>query len=536
MTPDASAQPTQLGNYDVLAKIAEGGMGTVYKARHRFTGETVAIKVIAPGTARNPVILQRFEREFLAAKVLEHPNVVRAIEYCGTGPNPFLVMEYVDGDSLGQRVERNGPIPEGEAVRLIAQICDGLQRAHKQGLVHRDVKPDNILVTREGVAKLTDMGLVKEVDGDLNLTKTGRGLGTPHYMAPEQFRNAKGVDARGDIYSLGATLYAIVTGTVPFENANPLDCWMKKIRNEFPAPKELNPKVSDRVDWAIRRAMSAEASQRPASCREFLEDLTGQSRGSGPIQPVAAASQDMWYMVYRDEAGKTHTVKGGTDAIRNALKDGLLGDASAILVGRSKVGQFQPLHSVPEFRDLVVAPAPLPLSEVMSRRSGSVPRPAPHPQPASDGAVDLGALPPDGPGASSSRSGRTGSTSGRYSGPPSGRSSASQPPGRYTPTPQPTGTPIGGIPRPKSPSSARATPYPPYSATPSPYDETAHYETEVPTPTPLSVPVPANRPRRPQTQAEGRAGKKPFDWTPVMMVLVALVSAAVGYYFFMFMR
>ena len=121
-------------------------------------------------------------------------------------------MEFVDGESIGQRIERAGAVPEAEAVRLIAQVCEGLQRAHKQGLVHRDVKPDNILVTRDGVAKLTDMGLVKDVEGDLNLTKTGRGLGTPHYMAPEQFRNAKTVDVRGDIYSLGATLYAMVTG------------------------------------------------------------------------------------------------------------------------------------------------------------------------------------------------------------------------------------------------------------------------------------------------------------------------------------
>src|SRR5262249_60729966 len=138
---------------------------------------------------------------------------------------------------------------------------------------------------RDGVAKLTDLGLVK-VEAELNLTKTGRGLGTPHYMAPEQFRNAKGVDVRGDIYSLGATLYAMITGATPFTNASPLDCWMKKIRNEFPAPRELNRAVSERVDWAIRRAMSAEPSLRPATCREFVEDLTGQSR----VGSVAAAA------------------------------------------------------------------------------------------------------------------------------------------------------------------------------------------------------------------------------------------------------
>src|SRR4051812_45883048 len=129
MSPETSAEPTQLGNYDVLAKIAEGGMGTVYKARHRGTGDVVAIKVISPGPARNPVLLQRFEGEFQAAGVLDPPNVVGAIEYSGAPPHPFLVMEFVDGESLGQRVERAGPIPEAEAVRLVAQVCDGLQRA-----------------------------------------------------------------------------------------------------------------------------------------------------------------------------------------------------------------------------------------------------------------------------------------------------------------------------------------------------------------------------------------------------------------------
>ncbi len=522
MISDTSDTPTQLGNYDVLAKIAEGGMGTVYKARHRFTGEVVAVKVISPGTNRSPVILQRFEQEFRAAKVLDHPNVVRAIEYCGSGPHPFLVMEFVDGESIGQRVEREGAIPEAEAVRLTAQVCDGLQRAHKQGLVHRDVKPDNILVTREGVAKLTDMGLVKEVDGDLNLTKTGKGLGTPHYMAPEQFRNAKGVDVRGDIYSIGATLYAMVTGTVPFANSNPLDCWMRKIKNEFPPPKELNPALSDRVDWAIRRAMSAEPSQRPASCREFLEDLTGQSRGSGSVKPAAPNPAEVWYMVYRDETGQSHTVKGGTDSIRSALREGLLGDASTILVGRTKTGQFLPLMSIPEFRDLVVAPAPLP----PSGRSSTVPPVSPGRGPGED-AVDLGGLPPAKTGASASRVGKGGPASGRYSpqggGPASGRyapQGGGAPAGRYTPQGGGGPTPPPGTPRPKPTASPRGPApisQPPPTANPG-WSEPA---------------TPTDRINRPEDGRYPRGKSKSFDWTPILMVVVAILSAAIGYFLFM---
>jgi serine/threonine protein kinase len=454
MSPEIADQPTALGKYDVLSKIAEGGMGTVYKAKNRINGDIVAVKVISPGPARNPVVLQRFEREFLAAKVLDHPNLVRAIEYCGTGPHPFLVMEFVDGESLGQRLERAGAVPEDEAVGLIAQVCDGLQRAHKQGLVHRDVKPDNIMVNLDGVAKLTDMGLVKEVENDLNLTKTGRGLGTPHYMAPEQFRNAKNVDVRGDVYSLGATLYAMITGTVPFENSNPLDCWMKKIRNEFPAPKELNASVSERVDWAIRRAMSAEPAQRPASCREFLEDLTGQSRTSNTpssTAPPPGRAVDVWYMVYKDETGQTHTVKGATEGIRKALKDNLLGDAATILVGRSKTGQFTPIGSVVEFRDLVVAPAPV---EVGRKTSPSLSKPIPQPA-------------------------------------------------KRTPQSQIVPNPARSVPE---------------------NDETVAYSAPAqPTPFPVAAPAPRPKPN---------SDPKPMDWTPIVLVVVALLSAIAGYLLF----
>jgi len=491
MTLDATA-PTQLGVYDIVSKIAEGGMGTVYKGRNRNTGEIVAVKVIAPATAKNPILLQRFEQEFRAAKVLDHPNVVKAIDYCGALPHPFLVMEFVDGLSIGQRIEQRGAYAETEAVRLIGQVCDGLQRAHKQGLVHRDVKPDNILVTRDGIAKLTDMGLVKEVEGDLNLTRTGRGLGTPHYMAPEQFRNAKTVDVRGDIYSLGATLYAMVTGVVPFDNASPLDCWMKKIRNEFPPPRELNPALSERVDWAIRRAMSAEPGQRPASCREFIEDLTGQAKSAGPAAPAAAT--DVWYLVYRDENNQPHTVKGSTDGIRKALRDRLLGDPAGIVVSRTKHGNFVPLHSTPEFRDLVVTPTPMPLPS--ARATGP-----------DEGTVDYGAA-PVGPGASGLNRGRQ-PASGRYQPPPAPNPAS----GRYqSPARPPASAPSGTRTNPIS--GSRTHPTAPASGT---YGKT-----------PVSQPTPAPNSK----SGRGRGERQGFNWTPVLLIVVMILSGIIGYLLF----
>ena len=342
-----------IGRYELFEKIAEGGMGTVYKATDKSNGQVVAIKVVPPQVAKNPVLMKRFEQEYTVSSTLDHPNIVRALDYGSNGSSYYLVMEYVNGASLGQRIEREGKIPEREAITIIAQIAQALHKAHKQGLIHRDVKPDNVLVTADGVAKLADLGLVKELDTDLNLTRTGRGLGTPHFMAPEQFRNAKNADARADIYSLGATLYMMLTGELPFQSNGPLEAWMKKINNDLVPARELVPDLSERVDWALRRAMSVDKDHRPSNCREFIEDLTGHS--TRKITPSAdTQKQDVWYLVYTDEENVTRTVKGTLQGIRRSLKEGVLGDASNIRASRSKSGPFEVLRNHPEFRDLVL--------------------------------------------------------------------------------------------------------------------------------------------------------------------------------------
>ncbi|MBL8798525.1 MAG: serine/threonine protein kinase [Planctomycetia bacterium] len=353
-----------IGSYDLVEKIAEGSMGTVYKARHWETKDIVAIKIISKEIAKNPVLIKRFEQEFRIASKLEHPNVVRAIEYCGTGATPFLVMEFVDGESLGDKLERVGKVPEEEALTTIIQVAHGLHRAHRQGLIHRDVKPDNILVNREGKAKLTDLGLAKDVDASMDLTRTGRGLGTPNFMAPEQFRNAKNASIRCDVYSLGATLYQMVTGELPFGVADPVQAMMRKLKNELPPPRQLNPQLSERVDWAIRRAMSADPQKRPGSCREFVEDLTGQSTRPDSESYFEAHDEDMWYVVYADGEGMARTHAGTTQSLREQLLQGQFGAVSAVKGSRSKIGPFEPLDTYPEFRDLLVEPAPgPPLSE-----------------------------------------------------------------------------------------------------------------------------------------------------------------------------
>ncbi len=346
-----------IGKYEILEKIAEGGMGTVYKGRHATTGDVVAIKVVPPHMCSNNIMLKRFEQEFKTARGLDHPNIVRAIDFGHDGNTYYLVMEYIDGPSLGQRIEREGAIPEAEAKQIMVQIAQALHVAHQRKLIHRDVKPDNILLTQDGKAKLADLGLVKEIETDLNLTRTGRGLGTPHFMAPEQFRDAKNAAPQCDIYSLGATLYMAVTGELPFKLCGPLEAWMKKVNNDIPPPRSIVPTLSERIDWAIRRAMSAQPKDRPGDCREFVEDLTGRaSRRSHPA--VEPAAQELWYLSYQDDAGAVHTIRRGASEIRRSLKEKLLGNPGQVRVRREKGGEPGPLRDFPEFRDLVIQPAP----------------------------------------------------------------------------------------------------------------------------------------------------------------------------------
>jgi serine/threonine protein kinase len=358
MAHDApTATGLRFGQYDVLSKVGEGGAGAVYKARHRDTGDVVALKVLPPHMAANPVVLRRFAKEFRATRLLDHPNIVRALDF-GAAGTPYLVMEFVEGISLGERLQNEGPLPEAEAVRLIAQVAEGLAQAHRQGLIHRDVKPDNILVTPDGQAKLIDLGLVKDDDTDTNLTRTGRGLGTPHFMAPEQFRGAKNVDQRGDIYSLGATLYQLVTGRLPFDAVGgPVEALSKKILNDLTPPRLLVPTLSEQVERAILRSMNASRERRPATCQAFLDDLLGRTK-----DPVELPS-DVWHLTYRDGDGRERTAAGSTAQLRKWFTDGRMRGVREVRASRSEEGPFLPLGAIEGLRDLIArSPTPPPPS------------------------------------------------------------------------------------------------------------------------------------------------------------------------------
>jgi serine/threonine protein kinase len=274
MASSTVEQPVKtIGKYEVIDLLGAGGMSHVYKARHRRTGELVAIKVPQERVVSNPVSLKRFEQEFGVARLIEHPNLVRVLQFGHTGGKPYIVMEFIQGESLGDRIHRQGALPEVEGVRIIAQVASALQAAHKRKIIHRDVKPDNILLTARGKAKLTDLGLAKDTEADHDLTLPMRGMGTPYFIAPEQFNDAKNADTRCDVYSLAATLYMAVTGQAPFQARGTLCIWKKKLSNDLVPPRQLVPALSERVELALCRALAADREGRPSTCRQFMREL-----------------------------------------------------------------------------------------------------------------------------------------------------------------------------------------------------------------------------------------------------------------------
>jgi serine/threonine protein kinase len=287
-------QPRQLGPYDVVGKLGRGGSGSVYKARRRGTKNLVAAKVLKPEVAADPLLLRRFQQEFLAARSLEHPHIVRALDFGQDGELPYLVLELVDGPSLWDHARAKGRLSAAEAIRLITQVGAGLDFAHARGILHRDVKPDNVLITSDGRAKLTDFGLVKDVHTGPALTVTATVLGTPHFMAPEQFDDAKTADKRCDVYGLAVTLYLAVTGEAPFHAHGYLGIMRKKLSLDLTPPRKRAPDLSLQAEQALLRALSVSPAQRPSSCAEFSAELAaagpvGSKCGSADGPPLAQA-------------------------------------------------------------------------------------------------------------------------------------------------------------------------------------------------------------------------------------------------------
>jgi tRNA A-37 threonylcarbamoyl transferase component Bud32 len=274
----------QLGQYRLKQKLGSGGMGEVYLAEHQMMKRPCAVKLIRPEKAGDPRMLARFEREVRATAKLSHWNSIDIYDYGRTADGTFYyVMEYLPGHNIGEIVQQYGPIPPARAVYLLDQVCGALAEAHSIGLVHRDIKPANIFCAYRGgvfdVIKLLDFGLAKptmEKNADVQLTMAGQVTGSPMFMSPEQASGEEGVDARSDIYSLGAVIYYILTGQPPFNSDNPLKMMIAHASQEVVPPSRLNPDIPRELEEIVLRCLEKDPEHRyqdVASLRAALREL-----------------------------------------------------------------------------------------------------------------------------------------------------------------------------------------------------------------------------------------------------------------------
>jgi serine/threonine protein kinase len=372
----SAPQPRVMGGYRILRRLGEGGMGAVYLGYDPVRQQQVAVKVLSDELAGQVAMVDRFTREGRSGSLLDHPNIVHSLEVgCDrlTGKH-FLVLEYVDGPSVQALLEQQGRLPVGDAVHIALDVARALEHAHSRNIVHRDIKPANILLTRSGVAKLADLGLAKQTDEVSHLTVTHQAFGTTAYMPYEQAINARFADARSDIYALGATLYQLVTGRVPFPGDNHLDVVEKKRLGFFVAASVAHPQVPASLDPILARMLARDPRERYQTATDLLIDLErsrlvsqvpgfadpdlGSSAGTDPAianeptrlaldVPPPVEIDDRWTVRYANASGRMCQERATTLQVISWVSAGFL--PSDTLAARPPLDVFAPLQAYPEF-------------------------------------------------------------------------------------------------------------------------------------------------------------------------------------------
>jgi serine/threonine-protein kinase len=276
--------------YEVEELVGTGGMSSVFRAHDRLLDRKVALKVLHPQYSEDAEYVERFRREARAVAALSHPNIVTVIDRGEHEGHQFIVFEYIAGENLKQLIQRRGPAPVTTALELAMQIARGLSFAHQQGLIHRDIKPQNVLLNGDGEAKVTDFGIARSLDVQQGMTQTGTVLGTSDYIAPEQAQGQR-VDEHTDVYSLGVVLYELLTNEVPFPGENFVAVAMRHINEEPPPVRDKRPDVSPRLEAAVQRAMAKRPEDRFHTmadfCRELEADLA-EAQGETVVAPALA--------------------------------------------------------------------------------------------------------------------------------------------------------------------------------------------------------------------------------------------------------
>jgi len=276
-----------IGPYKITERIGEGGMAVVYKGYQQSLNRYVAIKVLRSELAQDEQFVTRFRREALAVAELSHPNILHVYDAGVTQNFYYIVMAYVDGGSLKDLINQ-GPLEMDYAASLAAQLADALDHAHKQGIVHRDVKPNNVLITRDGRPLLTDFGIAKALHESQGLTRTGTSIGTPEYMAPEQIQGQK-VDGRTDIYALGIVLYEMLVGWAPFSATTPVAALYKQVNEPPPPMRQINVNIPDWLEAVVVKSLAKRPQDRYQRGSEFAEALR-QRRAPAKTPPPLPAT------------------------------------------------------------------------------------------------------------------------------------------------------------------------------------------------------------------------------------------------------
>jgi eukaryotic-like serine/threonine-protein kinase len=382
---------SQIGDYKIIKKLGKGGMGEVFLAHQISLDRTAALKVLSKQLAGKEDFIKRFYREARAMAKIDHPNAVRVYEVREDLGIHYVAMEFIDGRSMQKWMDDLGKLNVGDAVHVVMRCAEALQSAHAQNMIHRDIKPDNIMLTSRGAVKVADFGLAKALDDDLSMTQSGTGLGTPYYMAPEQARNAKHVDARADIYALGVTFYYFLTGNLPFTGNSTIEVIQNKELGRYTPARKLNPQVSERLELVVDKMMLKDVDHRFKDCAEMMKALaalqlehpsltfidapdkvvatstaavrtaaaktsvtkavvpktSAEDAAAREQQMSSAQSATIWYLQYKNPQGHDAIGKFSTPQVIQMLKAGSLDPRSK--AKKNSNDSFLPLTQIAEF-------------------------------------------------------------------------------------------------------------------------------------------------------------------------------------------
>ncbi|MCK6470498.1 MAG: serine/threonine protein kinase [Planctomycetes bacterium] len=289
-TDQAGGKVEKLGHFELLKRVGEGSMGAVFRARNTQNDQIVALKVLPKNLASDQEFLERFKREVKTLEQLSHPNIVAFHGSGQLGGYWYLAMEFVYGESLSLRLQREKHLPETEGLRIACDIARALAHAHGKALIHRDIKPENVLIAQDGAVKVTDFGLAKSQEDSSKLTAVGLSIGTPYYLSPEQAIGSESVDHRADLYSLGVTLFHLLTGRVPFDDQSSTRVMVMHVQQPPPDPRSINGAISRSTAQFILRLMSKDPVMRPQTANEVVEILQKLMRGE-QLEPAIAAAR-----------------------------------------------------------------------------------------------------------------------------------------------------------------------------------------------------------------------------------------------------